>query len=56
MVIIEHQLGYDQKCRLSHRSGPEAGEKGGYIVCKGTPEQVAKNSNSLTGFYLRACF
>jgi hypothetical protein len=32
--------------------GPCGGEKGGYIVAQGTPEQVAKDKNSVTGKYL----
>ena len=33
--------------------GPEGGEKGGSILVKGTPEQVAKNTKSYTGEYLK---
>jgi excinuclease ABC subunit A len=33
--------------------GPEGGEKGGYIVAEGTPEDIAKNKNSYTGRYLK---
>lgn len=32
--------------------GPRAGKLGGEILAQGTPEQVAKNKNSLTGKYL----
>ena len=56
MIIIEHHLDMIKNADYLIDLGPEAGEKGGYIVCEGTPEKVAKNSNSLTGFYLRACF
>jgi excinuclease ABC subunit A len=34
--------------------GPEGGEKGGRIVAKGTPEEVAKNPASYTGKFLKA--
>jgi excinuclease ABC subunit A len=33
--------------------GPEGGNKGGSIVCTGTPEEVAACEQSLTGKYLR---
>lgn len=33
--------------------GPEGGDAGGYIVAKGTPEQVAKEPKSYTGQYLK---
>ncbi len=33
--------------------GPEAGDKGGYVVAVGTPEDIAQNPNSYTGQFLR---
>jgi excinuclease ABC subunit A len=33
--------------------GPEGGEKGGTIVCEGTPEEVAAVKASYTGQYLK---
>ena len=33
--------------------GPEGGDKGGEIVAKGTPEDVANNVKSYTGKYLK---
>ena len=33
--------------------GPEGGENGGYIVAQGTPEDISKNKESLTGYYLK---
>ena len=32
--------------------GPKAGSHGGEVVANGTPEEVMKNPNSLTGKYL----
>jgi len=32
--------------------GPEGGERGGRVVATGTPEQVARNSQSYTGKFL----
>jgi len=33
--------------------GPEGGEKGGWVVATGTPEDVARVSHSYTGQYLK---
>ena len=33
--------------------GPEGGSRGGEVVAVGTPEQVAKNSKSFTGGFLK---
>jgi len=33
--------------------GPEGGARGGTLVCSGTPEQVAKQSKSYTGQFLK---
>jgi excinuclease ABC subunit A len=33
--------------------GPEGGDKGGFIVAQGTPEEVSKVKNSHTGRYLK---
>jgi excinuclease ABC subunit A len=32
--------------------GPEGGNKGGNLVCSGTPEDIIKNKNSFTGKFL----
>lgn len=52
MVIIEHNTDLIRNADFIIDLGPEAGEFGGEIVCKGTPEQVAKNKKSHTGKYL----
>jgi len=33
--------------------GPEGGEAGGWVVATGTPEQVARNTRSHTGAFLK---
>jgi excinuclease ABC subunit A len=33
--------------------GPEGGERGGKLVAKGTPEEVARTEGSHTGYYLK---
>jgi excinuclease ABC subunit A len=53
MIIVEHD---EQTIRNADHIldlGPGAGEHGGQIVAQGTPEEVLKNTHSLTGRYLR---
>ncbi|MBC8438672.1 MAG: hypothetical protein H8D87_03190, partial [Deltaproteobacteria bacterium] len=33
--------------------GPEGGDKGGEIIALGTPEDIAQNKKSYTGYYLK---
>ncbi|MEK7512443.1 MAG: excinuclease ABC subunit UvrA, partial [Patescibacteria group bacterium] len=54
VLIIEHNLEVIKNCDWIIDLGPEGGEKGGYLVAEGTPEQVVKNKNSLTGQYLKS--
>lgn len=51
LVVIEHNLDVIKNADYLIELGPEAGEGGGYIVCSGTPEQVAKNEASVTAKY-----
>lgn len=53
VVIIEHNLDVIKVVDYIVDIGPEGGDKGGNIVCKGTPEQVAKNKDSFTGQFLK---
>jgi excinuclease ABC subunit A len=52
MVIIEHNLDIIRSADYVIDLGPGAGAHGGTIVSMGTPEQIAKNPQSLTGKYL----
>ena len=52
ILVIEHNLDVLKTADWIIDIGPCGGEKGGYIVAEGTPEQVAKNPNSVTGKYL----
>ncbi|MBD3391429.1 MAG: excinuclease ABC subunit UvrA [Chitinivibrionales bacterium] len=54
VIIIEHNLDVIKCADHIIDLGPEGGDKGGRIVAQGTPEQVAKNKNSLTGKYLKS--
>ncbi len=53
VLVIEHHLDVMKNADYIIDLGPGAGEKGGYVVATGTPEEVAKVENSLTGQYLR---
>ncbi len=52
VVIIEHNLDVVKNADHIIDLGPGAGEKGGYVVATGTPEEVARIKESLTGEYL----
>ncbi len=52
MVIIEHHLDVIKNADYIIDLGPGAGDKGGYIVATGTPEEIARESASATGRYL----
>lgn len=54
VVIIEHNQDVLKSVDYLIDLGPEGGEGGGTIVCEGTPEEVAANSKSYTGQYLKA--
>ena len=54
VVVIEHNLDVVKCADYVIDLGPEGGDAGGYIVAKGTPEQVAASEGSFTGRYLRA--
>ncbi|MCD7855883.1 MAG: excinuclease ABC subunit UvrA [Clostridiales bacterium] len=53
VVVIEHNLDVIKTADYIIDLGPEGGDGGGYIVAKGTPEQVAACENSYTGQYLK---
>ena len=53
LVIIEHNLDVIKTADWIIDMGPEGGDKGGEVVCVGTPEDVAKHKTSHTGRYLK---
>jgi excinuclease ABC subunit A len=53
VIVIEHQPDVIKGADYIIDLGPEGGDKGGYIVTQGTPEQVAQNQKSHTGSVLR---
>ncbi len=52
VIIIEHNLDIIKIADHLIDLGPEGGDRGGYLIAQGTPEEVAKNSKSYTGKYL----
>ncbi|MBE6729150.1 MAG: excinuclease ABC subunit UvrA [Ruminococcaceae bacterium] len=53
VLVIEHNLDVIKTADYIIDLGPEGGEGGGTVVATGTPEEVAKNSASFTGQYLK---
>lgn len=53
VVVIEHNLDIIKVADHIIDLGPEGGERGGKILCEGTPEQVAKAKNSYTAEFLK---
>ena len=52
VVLIEHHLDMIKNADWIIDLGPGAGEKGGYVIAEGTPEEVAQVAHSYTGQYL----
>lgn len=52
LVVVEHDSDTMLEADYLVDIGPLAGDKGGYVMAKGTPEEVMNNENSLTGQYL----
>ncbi|MDQ5893102.1 MAG: excinuclease subunit [Patescibacteria group bacterium] len=53
VVVIEHNLDLIKSADYVVDIGPDGGARGGKIVAKGTPEDVARNEKSYTGQYLK---
>ncbi|MDD4876106.1 MAG: excinuclease ABC subunit UvrA, partial [Dehalococcoidales bacterium] len=52
VIIIEHHLDVIKNADYIIDLGPGAGDKGGYIVATGTPEEIILEKSSITGQYL----
>ena len=52
VVVIEHNLDVIKTADYIIDMGPEGGDKGGTVVAKGTPEEVACVKGSYTGYYI----
>lgn len=53
VVVIEHNLDVIKTADYIVDIGPNGGDKGGMVIAKGTPEDVAKNPASYTGEYIK---
>ena len=53
VVVIEHNLDVIKTADYIIDMGPEGGDRGGNVIAKGTPEEVAEQEISYTGQYLR---
>jgi excinuclease ABC subunit A len=53
VYVIEHNLDVVKSCDYIIDMGPEGGEAGGKIIAQGRPEEVAENSKSYTGRFLK---
>ncbi len=53
VLVIEHNLDVIKSADWLIDIGPEGGHRGGRIVAEGTPEEIAENSKSFTGEFLR---
>jgi excinuclease ABC subunit A len=53
VVVIEHNLDVIKTADYLIDIGPEGGDRGGTIIATGTPEEVAENPKSYTGYYMK---
>ena len=53
VIVIEHNLDVIKVADYIIDIGPDGGEHGGQIIAQGTPEEIAKNSESFTGQFLK---
>jgi excinuclease ABC subunit A len=56
IIIVEHNLELIKCSDFIIDLGPVGGEKGGYIIAQGSPEDLIKNKKSLTAKYLKEYF
>ncbi|MFM8473117.1 MAG: excinuclease ABC subunit A, partial [Candidatus Kapaibacterium sp.] len=56
VLVIEHNVHVMASADWIIDMGPGAGDKGGMVVCTGTPEHVAKHKTSPTGAALKSLF
>ena len=53
VLVIEHHLDVIKTADWIIDLGPEGGDRGGWVIAEGTPEQVAEIETSYTGQFLR---
>ncbi len=52
VVVIEHNLDVIKSCDYVIDLGPDGGDKGGYLVAAGSPEEIVSSPRSYTGAFL----
>ncbi len=53
VIVIEHNLDVIKTADYIIDMGPEGGDRGGTVIARGTPEEVAENPVSYTGYYVK---
>jgi len=53
VIVIEHNMDVIKTADWIIDLGPEGGKKGGQVVAKGSPEEIAKSRDSYTGYFLK---
>lgn len=53
VIVIEHNLDVIKSADYIIDLGPEGGDAGGEIIVSGTPEEIAQNTKSYTGMFLK---
>ncbi len=53
VVVIEHNLDVIKTADYIIDMGPEGGDRGGTVIARGTPEEIAEEKQSYTGFYVK---
>ena len=53
VIMIEHHPDVIKTADYVIDLGPEGGDKGGYLVATGTPEEITREESSYTGMFLR---
>jgi excinuclease ABC subunit A len=53
IIVIEHNIDLIKCADYIIDLGPEGGERGGQLIAQGTPEEIVKNKNSITGKFLK---
>lgn len=53
IIIIEHNMDVIKSCDYVIDIGPEGGREGGYVLCTGTPQEIAATTTSITGQFLK---
>ena len=56
VLVIEHNLDVIKTADYIIDMGPEGGDRGGTVIARGTPEEVAENPVSYTGKYIKDMF